>query len=303
MKKVLVGALIACLTLGLATVAFAGTEISTSGAIEFTVSGTSDGASGLFGAGDVLIDYNVVATSGPWKAVVSPEFDIGGDDFCECDAYIDYEGEAFTLRLDPTGISNAVFDIYSYKADDELNMKGNPGIKLTIPMEGFSFYVVANNQDDGEGNTVFNFGGGVDFSMDSLSFGLKFNSDSVETSDFYGTSYGAKVGYSMGALSLTGEYGAWNPKEDTLEAGSGYFFKMVYTLAGGDSLTLQYKSSDENLNGLTSGPTDHAYSQIKGVYSHSLAENVTCSFEVASTDNGYDEESVTTWKAKLSISV
>jgi len=40
------------------------------------------------------------------------------------------------------------------------------------------------------------------------------------------------------------------------------------------------------------------------VYSHSLAENVTCSFEVASTDNGTaGAESVTTWKAKLSISV
>ncbi|HHF98687.1 MAG TPA: hypothetical protein ENL39_04290 [Candidatus Aerophobetes bacterium] len=69
-------------------------------------------------------------------------------------------------------------------------------------------------------------------------------------------------------------------------------------------MTLQYKSSDENLNGVGYGPSDHAYSQIKGVYSHSLAENVTCSFEVASTDDGYgEEESVTTWKAKLSISV
>ncbi|MBC7189545.1 hypothetical protein H5U35_04945 [Candidatus Aerophobetes bacterium] len=324
MRKVLIGVLVCGLTLGLAGVSLAAVDISTSGVIEFKVTGKSEGASGVFGAGDVLIDYNVVATSGPWKAVVSPEFDIGAEVLTECDAYIVYQGGAFTLTLDPTGISNAIFDIYVYGpggvVDDELNMKGNPGLKISVPMEGFTFYAVANNKAD-EDDVVFNFGGGADFAVGPLSVGLKFNSDSMEDSPFYGTSYGAKVGYSAGSLSLTAEYGAWNPGQDTawlhawlhecdcddgveVKSGSGYFFKMVYTLPGGDSFTLQYKSSDKYLNGVGYGPSDHAYSQIKGVYSHKMAENVTLSFEVVSTDDGYgDEESVTSWAGKLSFAV
>lgn len=307
MRKVLVAAVISCLTLGLTAGAMAAVDISTSGAIEFTLSGTSEEgkASGLFGAGDVLIDYHVTLTSGPWTAVVSPEFDIGGGALAECDAYITYSAEAFTLTLDPTGIDNGIFDIYSVVADDAPNIASNPGLKLEVPF-GSSFYLVMNNQQsstDSE-NAVFNFGGGLSTSLGGVSLDLAFNSDGDEGNIWYGTSYGLKVGYALDAISLVGEYGAWSPGADGLEAGSGYYFEFGYTLPGGDSLTLSYTGSDKNLNGAGNGPTDHEYSKIKGSYSHSLAEAVTLGFEVASTDSGLSgAESITTWKGKISIAI
>jgi len=311
MRKVLVATVITCLTLGLTAGAMAQPEISTSGAIEFTLKGTSaEGeASGLFGAGDVLIDYNVTLTSGPWTAVVSPEFDIGGEALAECDAYITYSGEAFTLTLDPTGIDNGIFDIYAYGLDGAIdgapNIASNPGLKLEVPF-GSSFYLVVNNQQSSTDpeNAVFNFGGGLSTSMGGVSLDLAFNSDGDEGNTWYGSSYGLKVGYALDAISLVAEYGAWSPGADDLEAGSGYYFEFGYTLPGGDSLTLSYTGSDKNLNGAGYGPSDHDYSKIKGVYSHSLAESVTLSFEVASTDDGYgEEESITTWTGKISIAI
>jgi hypothetical protein len=140
--------------------------------------------------------------------------------------------------------------------------------------------------------------------MGALSLDLVFNSDGDEGNTWYGSSYGLKVGYSLDAISLTAQYGAWSPAANGLEAGSGYYFEMGYTLPGGDSFTLSYTGSDKNLNGASSGPTDHDYSKIKGSYSHSLAEAVTLSFEVASTDSGLaGAESVTTWTGKISIAI
>ena len=307
MRKILVGAVITCLVVGLATVAMAAKpEISTSGSIEFKISGTSASgeASGLFGAGDVLIDYNVSLTSGPWTAVVSPEFDIAGGAVGECDAYMTYSGEAFTLTLDPTGIDNGIFDIYSAVADGAPGIPSNPGLKLSVPMENFSFYAVVNNQQSSTDpdSAVFEFGGGFGTTMGALSLDLAFNSAGDEGDTWYGSSYGLKVGYSMEALSLTGEYGSFSPSASGKKSGSGYYVSLDYTLPGGDSFSVSYTGSDKYLNGCGAA-TDHDYSKIDATYSHSLAEAVTLSFEVASEDTGLvGAESVTTWNGKVSIS-
>ncbi len=320
MKKVLVTLIAVCFTLGLTVgVMAAEPEISTSGTIEFKISGTSEEeqASGLFGAGDVLVDYNVSFTSGPWTAVVSPEFDIGGEALAECDAYITYSGEAFTLTLDPTGIDNGIFDIYAYGLDGAIdgapNIPSNAGLKLEVPFDTSSFYLVVNNQPDPEDSesAAFCFGGGLSTTISDLSLDLAFNSNPITDDAWYGSSYGVKLGYSLEALSLTAEYGAWSPGDDEVwmeegagevKSGSGYYFEMGYTMPGGDTLTLSYTGSDKNLNGAGYGPSAHEYSKIKGVYSHALAEAVALSFEVASTDNGYAEDTITTWSGKLSIS-
>jgi len=296
MRKVLIGVLIACLSLGLATVAFAGTEISTSGNIEFKITGSSAAgeASGLFGAGDVLIDYNVTATSGNWKAVVSPEFDIGGGALVECDAYLEYSGAAFDLILDPTGIDNGVFDV-ECAADITLGIPASPGVKLSVPMEGFDFYAVVNNQQDGS-DVIYNFAGGVDFSMGPLGLGFTFNSDQKNKT----SSYGAQVTYSADSLSFTGQYGGYSPEGGT--GGSGYVAGIDYTLAGGSSFSLYYYGADADLNS-ADGTARTAYSKVEGSFSTPLAENVSLTFTVTSTDDGSGGESVTDWEGKIGFSV
>ncbi|MCD6575261.1 hypothetical protein J7K97_06255 [Candidatus Aerophobetes bacterium] len=307
MRKVLIGVLIACLSLGLATVAFAGTEISTSGNIEFKVTGSSEAgaANGLFGAGDVLIDYNVTATSGNWKAVVSPEFDIGGGELGECDAYLQYSGGAFDLILDPTGIDNGIFDV-ECAADITLGIPSNPGVKLSVPMEGFDFYAVVNNQQDGS-DVIYNFAGGVDFSMGPLGLGFTFNSNQKGVTKEDGTplwdtasSYGAQVTYSADSLSFTGQYGGYSPEGGT--GGSGYVAGIDYTLAGGSSFSLYYYGADADLNS-ADGTARTAYSKVEGSFSTPLAENVSLTLTVTSTDDGSGGESVTEWEGKIGFSV
>jgi len=311
MKKILIGALIVCFSLGLAGMAM-GVEVSWSGSADLNISGSEGAASGVFG-GDASIAVNATVSSGPWSAVVIPKFDTSEDPVAFVDdAYLKYTGEAFELTLDPTGISNGIFDIYAYGPDGAIdgapNIASNDGLKLTVPMENFTFFVVVNNQAE-DSEVFFNFGTGFSFSMDALSVDLKFNSDGYEGNTWYGSTYGVKLGYTAGALTLVGEYGAWSPGADVIgevdvESGSGYYGELGYTLPGGSTFTLSYTNSDKNLNGATYGASDHAYSKIKGVYSYSLSEATTLSLEVASTDDGYGEEkSVTSWKAKIAISL
>jgi len=274
-------------------------EISTSGAIEFILKGTSaEGqASGLFDKGDVLIDYNVTLTSGPWTAVVSPEFDIGGGALAECDAYMTYSAEAFTLTLDPTGIDNSIYDVEG--AAGCPGIPSHAGLKLEVPF-GSSFYLILNNTADGE-DVVYNFAGGADFSMGGIDLGVTFNSNGEETDTWYGSSYALKVGYALDALSFLVEYGAFSPSTDGLESGAGYYVEMGYSLAGGGAFTVSYTGVDENMNS-ADGTDRDAYSKIYAEYTMPIAENVNLTFDVASTDDGSGGDTVTDWEGKIGIS-
>ncbi|MCD6575365.1 hypothetical protein J7K97_06810 [Candidatus Aerophobetes bacterium] len=278
MRKVLIGVLIACLSVGLATVAFA-TEFSWSGSAEFGIEGTSDGASGdFFGSASLTVD--ATATSGPWGAGVTLE------DGAISDGYISYSGAAFTLTMYPLGVDNGVFDVEIWDPAagalvDPLGIPSNPGLKLDVPMEGFDFYAVVNNHANAQ--VTYNFAGGVGFSMGPLGLDFTFNSNQENKT----SSYGAQVSYSAGSMSFTGQYGGFAPEGG--DALTGYYGKLEYTLPGGSAFTLSYNGSGE-------------YGKIYGEFTTPLAENVDLTFDVTST-NTPGADTVTGWEGKIGFSV
>lgn len=305
---------------GIATAA----EISTSGAIQFKVSGTSEEgkASGLFGAGDVLVDYHVEVTSGPWTGVVSPEFDIAGGAVCECDAYITYTSDMATLTLDPTGIDYGLYDLYACGAPDITglptvarsidggpNMPSKAGIKAEIPFEPLTLTAVVNNQESGA-DVLWNFGFGVDYTMESLTLGLMGNS-ACKDAPWYGTSYGLKAVYEMAPMTFTGQYGSFSPSTDGYESGSGYYVEFDYATDEMGNFVVSYKGADANFNGAGTA-TDHAYSKIYGEWGYPLTDAVTFTADVASEDRGWadvgatpdvdESKSITSYEVKIGVS-
>jgi len=303
MKKGLLAVVIvltcALIGAGVATAA----EVSTSGAIEFTISGTSEegAVSGTFGAGDVLVDYNVEVTSGAWGAVVSPEFDIGGGTLAECDAYITYTSDMATLTLDPTGIDYGLYDVEG--AAGGPNIPSNPGIKVEVPFEPITLTVVANNEGDGTGKLAFHYGLGVDYAMESLTLGVMVNSASKTTPlpDWYGTAYGLKVEYEMAPMTFIGEYGSFSPSKDGLKSGSGYYAEFDYATDEMGDFVVSYTGADKNLNG-AGVPTTEAYSKIYGEWGYPLTDAVTFTADVTSENVGAGTGAITTYEAKIGIS-
>lgn len=288
MKKFLIGALIVCLSLGLTGMAMAA-DVSWSGSVDLGIEGTSaEGeASGNF-FGDWELNVEGTATSGPWSATVAMEnFEID-------DAYLMYSADAYDLTLDADGIDNDIYDIECAAEDVTLGIPSRAGLQLDLPMETFDFYAIVNNTAVGD-EIKYNFAGGVDFAMDALGLGLTFNSDGEnETS-----SYGAQVTYTMGALSLTGQYGSFSPDEG--DAGSGYAGMLTYTLAGGSAFTLEYYGADETLNS-ADGVTRDAYSSIYGEFTTPIAESVDLYIDMTSTDSG-ENDTVTEWEAYVEFSI
>jgi len=149
MKKGLIGAILAAFVLVFASGAMAtDVDFTYNGTIQFKITGTSaEGAcSGLFGAGDVLVDLNFVATCDSWEFAVSPELDIGGGAVVECDAYITYHGSMFDFTMYPTGVDFGLYDIVGNVGDSEPNIPSNPGIKVVFPLEMATITFVVNNQ-------------------------------------------------------------------------------------------------------------------------------------------------------------
>ena len=287
MRKVLVGALIVCLSLGLATIAMAA-EISWSGTVDFGITGESGGSVDILTGWE--LDVSAADSSGPWSATVA--FTTGAieieieeeevklaDALVIDDAYIEYAAEAFTLQLNPVGVGN---DLYDLAVDDDIDLTSNPGISLTIPMETFSFSLVGNKAS---GADTYNFGAGVDFSMDNLGFGLIFNSDQ-ESAEF-DSSYAGKISYTMDALTLTGEYGAVSG--GTLDGVSRYYAELGYTLTGGSVITLSYLGSSEDL------------SEIYAELSTPIAEKVDFIVDLTSTTTG--GSTTTEYEAYLEFSL
>lgn len=283
---------------GIATAA----EISTSGAIQFKVSGTSEEgkASGLFGAGDVLVDYNVEVTSGAWGAVVSPEFDIAGGAVCECDAYITYTSDMATLTLDPTGIDYGLYDLYAARPDGGPNIPSNAGIKVEVPFEPLTLTAVVNNQESGA-DVLWNFGFGVDYTMESLTLGLMGNS-ACKDAPWYGTSYGLKAVYEMAPMTFTGEYGSFSPLADEKESGSGYYVEFAYATDEMGDFTLSYRGADAKYSGAGDPTGLEAYSKIYGEWGYALTDAVTFTADVTSEDLGDGTDAITSYEGKIGVS-
>jgi len=282
MKKGLIGLVIVSFVLVFTAGAMAA-EFSWSGDASFGIEGTSDGAAGdFFGSGDLYL--NATATSGAWG--VGVELGKENGDPVYIDPFITYTAEAFTLTLDDS-IDNGVFDT------EVPGIPANPGLKLEIPMEAFTPYVIVNNVADDD-EVTYNFAGGADFTTGAMGLGVTLNSNGEDES----TSYGVKATYSMDALSLTGEYGVLSPKDG--DSGSGYYAEVGYSIAGGGSFTFHYSGADENI---AVGDEDYTkWSEIYGEFTYPIAESVDFTVDVTSTNAEELDESITTYEAKVGFS-
>ncbi len=290
MRKIFLGVLIVCLSLGLAAGAMAVPVIDWSAGVDFNVTGTSGGNdSGLFG-GCANIAATATQSYGPFDGSVTFKFDSGECPVAFIDgAFIRYNAAAFNVTMQPLGIDNGLFDVRNF-AEDGLGIPSNPGLKINVPMEGFDLYGIVNNQI---GSVIYNFAGGVDFTMDALGLGFTFNSRQGAPA---GSSYGAQLTYALDAMTFTGQYGGFSPNAGG--SGTGYVVKVAYTLPGGSGLCLEYYGCDATLN------NDVApFSKIYGEFNTPLAENVTLTFDVASTDAGAGTPAVTAWEGKIGITL
>jgi len=172
MRKVILGVLIVCLSLGLATAAMAIPEVNWAADLYFNVTGTSGGASGLFGGG-VTITATATQSYGPFDGLIALKYDsdeaataavqetatswwtwwcpnsvncyTGLPIFID-DAYIKYNAAAFGLYFRPLGVDQGIYDVETATGPGTLGIPCNPGLKLEVPMENFSMYGIVNNQ-------------------------------------------------------------------------------------------------------------------------------------------------------------
>jgi hypothetical protein len=304
MKKGLVVAavLVAC-AFGFTGAALAA-EISTSGTIEMKLTGTSeDGqASGLFGAGDVLVDYSVTLTSGTFEANLTPEFDLTGTEMTFDDAYIKWSPDTLSVTMKPLGIDKELYDIEGNGGKP--NIPDNPGIGIEVPVAPFTFDLVANNVAVGD-DAVFSYGFGVKYALNGVTLEGLFGNTDVEAETWYGSYYGAQVTAALDSLTIVGQYGTFSPEAAGLEDGSGYFAKFEYALGEGlGTVALEYTGVDKNLNGAGT-PTDKEYYKIYGEYSYPLTDAVSLTLDVANIEPGTPAgaESYTEYEVVIGVSL
>ncbi|MCK4926403.1 hypothetical protein KAS10_03470 [Candidatus Aerophobetes bacterium] len=290
MRKILIGTLVACMSLlGLAGMAAA--DFSWSGWVDFGITGTSDGASGVF-ADSAGIDVEATATSGPWSGTVAFE------DFALDDGFITYGADAFDLTMNPVGIDSDLGEITCAPAEADSIVLGIPshaGLQLDLPAGGIDFFAIVNNVGAGD-DVTFNYAGGINYTLDALGLGLVYNSDQeAET-----TSYKGEVSYGIDDLSLLLQYGSFSP--DSGDAGAGYYFEAAYTLSEGTTATVSYIGADDSLNS-ADGVARDAFSEIYGEVVTALADSVNLTIDVTSTDDGSGADSVTAWEALIGFSI
>lgn len=286
-KRLMVVAVLVACVFGFTGAALA-TELSTSGTIEFKVTGTSeDGkASGLFGAGDVLVDYSVTLTSGAFEANLTPEFDLTGTEMTFDAAYIKWAPDTLSITMKPLGIDKDLFDIAGMAGGgDPPVIPSNPGLGFEVPVVPFTFDLVVNNVAVGD-DAEFSYGFGMKYELDGVTLEGVYGGTGEEAATWYGSFYGAAVTAALDSLTLTGQYGSFNPEPAGLEDGSGYFASFAYALGEGlGTVTLEYTGVDKNLNGAGT-PTDKEYTKIYGEYSYPLTDAVSLTLDVANIHPG-----------------
>ena len=302
MKKglVVMAVLVACV-FGF-TGAILATEISTSGTIEFKLTGTSqeDQASGRFAAGDVFVLYGVTLTSGTFEANLTPKFDLAGEALAVEEAYIKWLPDTLSVTMKPLGIDKELFDIEGNGGKP--NIPSNPGLGFEIPVAPFTFDLVANNVAVGD-EAKFSYGFGAKYVINSVTLEGLFGTTDVEAEDWYGSYYGGQVSVDLAPLTIVGQYGTFSPEAVDLEDGSGYFAKFEYALGEGlGTFTLNYTGVDKNLNG-AGAPTTKEYYKIYGEYSYPLTEAVSLTMDVANIEPGTGPKSYTEYEVKIGVSL
>ena len=305
-KGLVIGAVLVACAFAFTGAALAA-EISTSGTIEFTLSGTSEEGepSGLFGAGDVLVDYSVTLTSDSWEANLTPEFDLASEALTFDDAYIKYSLETLAFTMKPLGIDKELFDVEG--KDGEPDIPSKPGIGVNMVVAPLTLDLAVNNQAVGD-EAKFNFAFGAKYGIDSVTLEAVYGLSDVETADWYGSYYGVLVLAELDSLTLEGQYGTFSPEAAGLEDGSGYYAKVAYGLSEGlGTVAVEYWGADKELNGKGT-PTAEDYSRIKGKYEHPLTDAVSLTLSIDNITpgtevEGVEVESYTKYKAVIGVSL
>jgi len=282
-------------------------DISTSGTLEFLVTGTSeDGqASGLFGAGDVLVDYSVTLTSGTFEVNLTPEFDLAGEALTFADAYVKWAPDTLSVTMKPLGIDKELYDIAGMAyGGDPADIPSNPGLGFEVPVVPFTFDLVVNNVEVGD-DAEFSYGFGVKYELNGVTLeGLYCDTD-VKTETWYGSYYGTKVTAALDSLTIVGQYGTFSPETTGYEDGSGYFGSLAYALGEGlGTVTLKYTGVDKYFN--TAGDPVTAvkeYHKIYGEYSYPLTDAVSLILDAASIEPGTGVDSYTEYEVKVGVSL
>jgi hypothetical protein len=299
MRKVLIGVLVVCISLGLASAAMADFTTSSGGEVSFGVFGDqpccSCGDCQFYFSGGACGWYKLEQTCGPWGGQVTAKWDSGEDPVFFIDAAsLWYDGGTWMLTAYPLGVDQGVFDIEDCWGDGMKGIPSNPGLKFETSADAFDLWLIVNNSCKCENTPEWNFAGGVGFDMDGLGIDFVYNNDQ-ECGNY--SSWGLKGTYAMDSLSLTGEYGAINyPWGDT---GYGWYGNLTWGMDSGDSVSLTYRGGDETYS--------CNFSKICGEYTHVLdscmnlvlgVESVNgCCSCCTALENGTDSE--TYWWAKL----
>jgi len=301
MKKGLVLGAMLVASVFLFTGAALASEISTSGVIEFKLTGTSqeDQASGLFAAGDVEVLYAVTLSSDSWEANLTPKFDLAGEALAVEDAYIKYAADMMSVTMKPLGADKELFDVEGAIGDPP-NIPSNAGLVFEIPLASLTADLVVNNQAVGD-EATFSYAFGAAYEMDPITMEAMYGGTDVAAATWYGSYYGAAVTYAADPLTVVGQYGSFSPEAAGLEDGSGFFASLAYAMGEGlGTLTLEYTSVDENMNG-AGVPTDEEYSKIYGEYSHPLTDAVSLKLDVSNITDGSGADSYSEYEAVISV--
>jgi len=299
MKKSLVLGAMLVASVFLFTGAALTAEYSTSGTIQFKLTGTSqeDQASGLFAAGDVDVSYAVTLTSGSWEVNITPKYN-QDDDLAFDAAYVKVTADMMSLSMKPMGGERLqIWDIRG-NSDTKIRLPSDPGIDLGVPIDPLSLTLAVTNRavDD---EAKFNFGVGATYALDPITVEAIFATSDVAAADFYGSYYGAKVTYAADPLTIEGQFGTFSPEAAALEEGSGYFGKFAYAMGEGlGTFTVKYTAADENLN-----RTAEEWSKIVGEYSHPLTDDVTFTLELTNITPGTGADSYTNYAGIIKVSV
>jgi len=213
MKKGLIagGILLGCvLLLG----GIAAADISTSGLVEFQVSGDP---AGLFsGTVEGTLSASLSAAADAWEGGLTAKFENEEATLALGDAYIQYTAEMATIKMSPLGVSYAIYDLGGDIAEEV-------GATLTATMDPLTITAVVNNV----GDLDWNYGIGGEYAADAVTVGARYNSTSA---------YGVKLAGAMDPITLTGQYASDGGDK------TGYLAKAEYALAAG-SVSVSYQKS------------------------------------------------------------
>ncbi len=186
MKKGLVvcGVLLGCILL-LSGITYGEASLKTKGLVEFQINGDP---AGLFsGQGRIESEYSY--TVGSWKALVKARFSDSGSGGALSikTAYIEYDMEMATIKMEPIGVKYEMFDLGYATAKD-------PGITITAAGDPLTFTAVVNNSGD---PLVWGYGIGADYVAGDLGLGVRYNSEEA---------YGIQIEGTFAPVALTGQY-------------------------------------------------------------------------------------------------